>query len=444
MHPRDYQMLINRNWRRSGHYCYLPINSEICCPAFTIRQDSNNFKMNRSHKKIIKTVNKFLKTGDKQQIKSAATDGNRSNELEKGLVKPRNSKIDTKNIVDGTAKPSESIAAQEKPKKQENSMDLSSTPDTTSIAASVANPKPTKKKFIRLQRKIDKLAKKGLTLNDVKKRYPKTKEKTLEERLAEAPQNGKHKLRIELVSVDSSEMDKTIDESFEVYSLYEAGVHKKLNSKMKDFKNFLVDSPIHLIKNEDGPPCGYGSFHQRYYLDDKLIAVGVIDILPECVSSVYFFYNPEYNFLSLGTYGSLREVEFTRQLAQICPELKYYYLGFYIPNCPKMRYKANLNPSYLLCSEKFTWHLLDNVLKSEIDAVKYKRFNDADEQVDKMKEDYLKYVTILCNRTVYKFKDYRKIVGNLLPSERDEVMEYAERVGKTLACRMLLYRSISD
>jgi len=51
---------------------------------------------------------------------------------------------------------------------------------------------------------------------------------------------------------------------------------------------------------------GYGSFHQQYWLDDKLIAVGVIDILPGCVSSVYFFYDPDYSFLSLGTYGSLR------------------------------------------------------------------------------------------------------------------------------------------
>ena len=51
---------------------------------------------------------------------------------------------------------------------------------------------------------------------------------------------------------------------------------------------------------------GYGSFHQQYWLENKLIAVGVIDILPHCVSSVYFFYDPDYSHLSLGTYASLR------------------------------------------------------------------------------------------------------------------------------------------
>jgi len=51
---------------------------------------------------------------------------------------------------------------------------------------------------------------------------------------------------------------------------------------------------------------GYGSFHQHYILDGKIIAVGVIDILPYCVSSVYFYYDPEYAFLTLGTYSALR------------------------------------------------------------------------------------------------------------------------------------------
>lgn len=57
---------------------------------------------------------------------------------------------------------------------------------------------------------------------------------------------------------------------------------------------------------ETGPASGYGSFHQQYWLDGKLIAVGVIDILPKCVSSVYFFYDPLYMNLTLGTYGALR------------------------------------------------------------------------------------------------------------------------------------------
>lgn len=53
-------------------------------------------------------------------------------------------------------------------------------------------------------------------------------------------------------------------------------------------------------------PNAYGSYHMQYWLDGKLIAVGVIDILTQCVSSVYLFYDPEFHFLNLGTYSALR------------------------------------------------------------------------------------------------------------------------------------------
>lgn len=53
---------------------------------------------------------------------------------------------------------------------------------------------------------------------------------------------------------------------------------------------------------------GYGSFHQQYWLDGRIVAVGVIDILPACVSSVYLYYHPDFTSLSLGSYSALRSV----------------------------------------------------------------------------------------------------------------------------------------
>jgi arginyl-tRNA---protein transferase len=46
----------------------------------------------------------------------------------------------------------------------------------------------------------------------------------------------------------------------------------------------------------------YGSYHQLYRLDRRLVAVGVVDILPSGLSSVYLFYDPDEKLLSLGTY----------------------------------------------------------------------------------------------------------------------------------------------
>ena len=45
-------------------------------------------------------------------------------------------------------------------------------------------------------------------------------------------------------------------------------------------------------------------------IDGKIFAVGVIDTTPEALSSVYLFYDPDYEFLSPGTLCALREIEY--------------------------------------------------------------------------------------------------------------------------------------
>ncbi len=37
------------------------------------------------------------------------------------------------------------------------------------------------------------------------------------------------------------------------------------------------------------------------------------------------------------------------QACKVCPDLRWYYMGFYIHSCHKMRYKADYMPSDLLC-----------------------------------------------------------------------------------------------
>ncbi len=53
-----------------------------------------------------------------------------------------------------------------------------------------------------------------------------------------------------------------------------------------------------------------GCYHMEYFLDGNFIAVGVVDIFREGISSVYFFYDPKYTKLSMGVVGALIEIEF--------------------------------------------------------------------------------------------------------------------------------------
>lgn len=51
--PSEYQLLMDRGWRRSGKYCYLPVASVICCPAYTIRYVG---RFSERHSKVIALI----------------------------------------------------------------------------------------------------------------------------------------------------------------------------------------------------------------------------------------------------------------------------------------------------------------------------------------------------------------------------------------------------
>ena len=102
-------------------------------------------------------------------------------------------------------------------------------------------------------------------------------------------------------------------------------------------------------------------------LAGKLIAVGVLDVLPHALSSKYFFWDSDYAALAPGKFSALKEAEWVQRAAQTCPALHYYYMGFYIHSCHKMRYKADYHPSDLLCPERLTWVPFEHV-KAALDV----------------------------------------------------------------------------
>lgn len=50
----------------------------------------------------------------------------------------------------------------------------------------------------------------------------------------------------------------------------------------------------------------------HHYIDGELMMVGVLDYTPACLSSVYLYYDPKFEFLSPGTLSALREIEHVR------------------------------------------------------------------------------------------------------------------------------------
>ncbi|KAH7301900.1 hypothetical protein KP509_23G047800 [Ceratopteris richardii] len=148
-------------------------------------------------------------------------------------------------------------------------------------------------------------------------------------------------------------------EEFALFKRYQMAVHHDGPDYWDEnsYINFLVSSPLKFVPSSPSETVfgGFGSFHQQYIIDGRLIAVGVVDILPCCLSSTYFFWDPDYAFLSLGKYSALREIEWVRSARTVCLSMEFYYLGYYIHTCPKMRYKGAYQPSELLCPIKYQW-----------------------------------------------------------------------------------------
>lgn len=65
-----------------------------------------------------------------------------------------------------------------------------------------------------------------------------------------------------------------------------------------------------------------GSYHQCYRLDGKLVAVGVLDLLPQSVSAVYFMYTQDVNQWNFGKLGALREAAMALEGGY-----RFYYMG---------------------------------------------------------------------------------------------------------------------
>lgn len=77
----------------------------------------------------------------------------------------------------------------------------------------------------------------------------------------------------------------------------------------------------------------------EFRLGARLVAVAVVDHLPDGFSAVYTFYDPTLTARGLGTYAILWQITHTQ-----ATHLPFLYLGYWIKESPKMAYKTNFQP----------------------------------------------------------------------------------------------------
>lgn len=118
-------------------------------------------------------------------------------------------------------------------------------------------------------------------------------------------------------------------EHFELYQRYQSTRHPgggMDDPDPKKYINFLASQHIHTVFYE-------------IRCREQLLGVAVTDILPDGLSAVYTFFDPDEKQRSLGVYAVLWQVA---QAAE--RHLPWLYLGYWIKESPKMSYKGNYRP----------------------------------------------------------------------------------------------------
>ncbi|KAH6621057.1 arginine-tRNA-protein transferase [Chaetomium sp. MPI-SDFR-AT-0129] len=288
--PAFYQKLVDRCWRRSGTLLYRPNQKHSCCPHYTLRLDSTEFKPTKDQRQAVNRFNHHI-IGDTYAREAAR-------------VHPR---------------------SRAEKRKRHNVFDL---------VERIHEP---------------------------------------EAEVLKSPPSPDHRLTVTL------EPDTFTEEKYAIFENYQRIVHHEPpdNISQQGFKRFLCNSPLSRgsMVGPDGKERPLGSFHQCYRIDGELVAIGVLDLLPDCVSAVYFLYHESIHWLNPGKLGALREIALAREAGY-----RWWYPGYYVHNCAKMRYKIEYKPQYVLDPEDLQWYLLDKAALERFDKSHYVCFSSKEEE----------------------------------------------------------------
>ncbi len=127
--------------------------------------------------------------------------------------------------------------------------------------------------------------------------------------------------------------------SIEHLNLYDK--YHKFMSEKKNWPYFKITPDEYFRSYVQGKENYTKEF--LYFKDDKLIAVALVDILPKAISSIYCFYDHNYQDLSIGKFSILTQIKIAKEL-----KIPYIYLGYWIKDHHSMGYKIAYSPFEIL------------------------------------------------------------------------------------------------
>lgn len=446
----DFQDLVDRGFQRSGRYVYRAVNDRVCCPQYVIRMDATRFRPSKSQRKVVKRFHRYLQEGrGKQCAKREGTDVNTKGASEEPDmntdVSPKKSRLSS-------------------PDSERDSRPAKKQPQP-GTGADPARPKCRKAKDVRRERRLLKTA----TAARSKDARPSLGQSGTPDLLDEPvgtsagsskeegatdqqqdwldlltlpdPKDCVHKLEIKLIRSwpRSPELVTTFPQSYALFKKFQTVVHSDdQHCNEKHFTDFVVESPLVPEPGTSKPgtgeamPCGYGSYHQQYWLDGNLVAVGLLDILPRMIVCEYFYYDPSYKFLSLGVYSAIREIAFVRELGLYDPRMRHYCMGFYVHSCPKMAYKNQYDSAELLCPITLRYVPIEKCIP-KLEETKYCQLAEGEGPGEQEETLDLDNLAVFHGMSCMTYGAYRALYGD---HNREMLKDYGRVVGGKVGKRM--------
>lgn len=120
-------------------------------------------------------------------------------------------------------------------------------------------------------------------------------------------------------------------------------LHQQWHGTREDARGW---EPTLLTEDEYGTQFAFPSStgkEMAWYEGERLVAIGLLDVTPNCLSAAYFFYHPDIARLSPGIGNVLRCIDMARDLG-----CQHVYLGYRVEGCASLTYKGSFQPHELL------------------------------------------------------------------------------------------------
>lgn len=149
--------------------------------------------------------------------------------------------------------------------------------------------------------------------------------------------NNAQDVRLEIGRPQLSEDRLTLYDRFHLFQAENVGWPYNSPKDAGEYYESFVDNP-------------FPSEEWQYFIGDRRVALGYVDAVPNGLSAIYFFHEPDERDRGLGTWNVLSIIAEAARRG-----LPYVYLGYFVEGYRSLAYKGRFGPAEALDWNEMSW-----------------------------------------------------------------------------------------